>query len=414
MTHFGLITWGSEGDVQPFLALSEALASQGHAVTLMLATNADAHYDAPQGVHLKRVGTTMTQAQGADLITRAMRIKNPAQQARLVHDEALAPMADSLFEASTELVQTTDIIVRHHFLHMAQSAAMAANKPEASVFLTPDLLPTRTRPPTGMPSLGPFQMQAWRLMARVVGKVFLPSANQLRQKLNLPLAENLLTNVWGSQTANLIAVSETLSPRPQDWPEHHHQTGTWRAPIANHTTTLPPQLEDFIRAGDAPIFATFGSMMPTDATTHAQTVSLLQQAAKATAQRLIIQTPQPIEHNSDVFTIQSCPHAAVFKRCKMVIHHGGAGTTQTALNANTPSIIVPHLADQFFWASCIEKLGAGTSTTARAKLKASHLIKAIQRVLKTPTMTTNAQFIGTQLANERGIQRAIQSLEHIT
>ena len=95
MTHFGLITWGSEGDVQPFLALSEALASQGHAVTLMLATNADAHYDAPQGVNLKRVGTTMTQAQGADLITRAMRIKNPAQQARLVHDEALAPMADT-------------------------------------------------------------------------------------------------------------------------------------------------------------------------------------------------------------------------------------------------------------------------------------------------------------------------------
>ena len=40
----GLQTWGSEGDVQPFIALAAGLARAGHEVTLVVTDNAGRDY----------------------------------------------------------------------------------------------------------------------------------------------------------------------------------------------------------------------------------------------------------------------------------------------------------------------------------------------------------------------------------
>jgi UDP:flavonoid glycosyltransferase YjiC (YdhE family) len=50
-------------------------------------------------------------------------------------------------------------------------------------------------------------------------------------------------------------------------------------------------------------------------------------------------------------------HAALFFHCAAAVHHGGAGTTHTALTAGVPSIVVPHVADQFFWTDELQRIG---------------------------------------------------------
>jgi UDP:flavonoid glycosyltransferase YjiC (YdhE family) len=42
-----------------------------------------------------------------------------------------------------------------------------------------------------------------------------------------------------------------------------------------------------------------------------------------------------------------------------VVHHGGSGTTHSALQFERPQLILPHIADQFLWNKLIHKSGIG-------------------------------------------------------
>lgn len=95
----------------------------------------------------------------------------------------------------------------------------------------------------------------------------------------------------------------------------------------------------------------------------------------------------------------------------MVVHHGGAGTTQSTLLAGRPSIIVAHVSDQFFWGSELERLGVGGKTFHRKGLTSKQLSNGIIRVLGRPEMEQRAVSIGERMSNEDGVATAIQLIE---
>ena len=64
-----------------------------------------------------------------------------------------------------------------------------------------------------------------------------------------------------------------------------------------------------------------------------------------------------------------------------VVHHGGAGTTGAALRAGVPSVVIPFIADQFFWAHHLHKLGVAPPGIAHKNLTAVALGVAISAVL---------------------------------
>jgi UDP:flavonoid glycosyltransferase YjiC (YdhE family) len=45
--------------------------------------------------------------------------------------------------------------------------------------------------------------------------------------------------------------------------------------------------------------------------------------------------------------------------CAAVVHHGGSGTTMTALSAGVPQLVLPHGADQFVNADLVARHGVG-------------------------------------------------------
>ena len=61
------------------------------------------------------------------------------------------------------------------------------------------------------------------------------------------------------------------------------------------------------------------------------------------------------------FKIKNEPFHLLFPHLRAVIHHGGSGTTHSALLHGKPQAIIPHIADQFFWNRQIEKMGVGCS-----------------------------------------------------
>jgi sterol 3beta-glucosyltransferase/vancomycin aglycone glucosyltransferase len=122
--------------------------------------------------------------------------------------------------------------------------------------------------------------------------------------------------------------------------------------------------------------------MPRDRTKLDETVSRLRGAASRAKARAIIHVP-PGSHlatgrDGDVLMIGRVSHAALFPHCAAAVHHGGAGTTHTALAAGVPSIVVPHVADQFFWADELERIGVALKPVPRRSLSVDRLADRIR------------------------------------
>jgi len=104
-------------------------------------------------------------------------------------------------------------------------------------------------------------------------------------------------------------------------------------------------------------------------------------------------------------------HAAVFPKCAAVVHHGGAGTTHTALLSGVPSIIVPHVADQFFWADELARMGVSPAALPRRSLTADALALRVRTTLESGAMRRRAQDLSARIRAENGVEAAVTLIE---
>jgi UDP:flavonoid glycosyltransferase YjiC (YdhE family) len=63
------------------------------------------------------------------------------------------------------------------------------------------------------------------------------------------------------------------------------------------------------------------------------------------------------------------PLSAALPTCSVVIHHGGAGTTLSALAAGLPQVVVPQGADQFLNAASVSRRGCAVTADAPATIR---------------------------------------------
>jgi sterol 3beta-glucosyltransferase/vancomycin aglycone glucosyltransferase len=177
------------------------------------------------------------------------------------------------------------------------------------------------------------------------------------------------------------------------------------------TDELTEGLDDFLSAGSPPVYLTFGSMMLNDLDYIRETAAIWMNAVRQVGSRAIFQFPcdalSEFRTDDRFFTVQRSPYQKVFPRCSLVVHHGGSGTTQSALLAGAPSIIVAHLADQFFWGSELERLGVAGRTLKRKGLRANRLAAEISRTLGRRDMAARARALGERMAQEDGVATAI-------
>ena len=104
-------------------------------------------------------------------------------------------------------------------------------------------------------------------------------------------------------------------------------------------------------------------------------------------------------------------HEWLLPRCAAFVHHGGAGTVAAALRAGLPSVVVPHMIDQYTWARRLRELGAAAAPIPRRRLTAQRLQKALTEVLGDRAMRERARELGEQIGQEDGIARAIDAFE---
>lgn len=432
----GLQTWGSEGDLRPFYALANELASRGHEVRLVT-TNVEGRdlkaFAAPS-VAVTDVGTAWFLQRQVELQAGAkalMQLRNPLVQFERIVVETMDPVNEAMLRAGRELAAWADFVVVHVVAHAGVTAAQAERKPFGLLAFAP-MFPTRAYPPMTAPSLGPGNRLLWWLAARAMDRILAGRINQLRAHVALPPVHRPSTAVTAQAGLVLLAMSPALLPRPADWPGHFHVTGflelagpaqfaSASASLAkdeSHTsappTALPTMLEAFLQAGPPPALFTVGSMANIEPTRAVVLAHAAIAAARANGLRCVVQLPAGAHdavRSSDVCAFAHAPHAQLFPRCALLMHHGGAGTTHAAMRAGRPAIHLPHLADQYYWGKLAAARGVAAAPLPASEVTERRLTQRVASVVNHSAMAERARALAAVVAAEHGPQMACEAIE---
>jgi sterol 3beta-glucosyltransferase/vancomycin aglycone glucosyltransferase len=417
----GLQTWGSEGDVRPFLALAAGLAAAGHDVTLVVTDLNHADYSGyarTLGFSLRAVNDPLSPsgAQLDDVGRQLFASASPLRQLQTLMRALFEPTRPTLYEASRALCAGSDIVVGHLILDPLRAAAQRGGVPWVTLAPAPMGIPSAIERPFGTPDFGRWATPAlWRLARAVLNRSFLPGVNAFRARHGLAPDDDVLTQTWTSSRRNLLACSPVLLEPRVEWAEPHRVCGFLNLPDTSLLEAMAPGLEEFLSGGAPPVYFTFGSMMPANLDYIRDVAAIWSSAVARVGCRAIFQLPwhdpADVPTGAQVFLVQRAPHRRIFPRCALVVHHGGAGTSQAALLAGRPAIVVAHVIDQFYWAAQLSRLGAGGEPLRRKGLTAAALAAAIARLLRAPRAARVAHALGQLMAQEDGVQCAVRAIE---
>ena len=412
----GIQTWGSHGDIRPFIALAEGLQTAGHQVTLYMTSVVDVDYSTSipdSGVHIVQIASYILPS--ASQITKYYQFineKNPLKQAKLLFSEFFLPIENEMYEASVKLCQINDIVIGHTIHYTLQTAAEKTKTPYVSVMLA-HIFPTTNQPPVGFPRIGKWgNIFFWWLIRTILNKSLKPTIDMLRIKHGLEVAKDLLTDVWSSGKLTLIAVSPEICKQQDDWPKNIQVCGFLNMENTPNEGSISVQLEHFLDEADPPIYMNFGSMIPPILQIQKETIQLFGDASILSNCRAIIQMPLweegQVKSSKIIHYVTSSPHHLIFPRCKAVVHHGGAGTTQTTMLAGIPSIPIAHTKEQEFWGLELKRLDIAPNLLIRRKVTPRKLAERISTVVNSPTMQENAQKIAQLMKIENGVSKAVE------
>lgn len=415
--HITIITLGSQGDVQPYVALGLGLRSAGHTVrvathayfeTLVRSRGLDFFRIAgsPRDIVESEVGRSWLAAGGnAFLFARGLR-------------RVIEPLVERCGLDCWNACQGTEaIMVSRLGFWAGLPIAEKMQVPLFPAYLQP-FTPTRAFPaPYFLSNLrlgSRFNLFTYWVVEKFLWRAFRPWVNRFRQEvLGLaPLSFRVPRGKSFKQgSAVLYGYSPSVLPKPSDWSESIYVTGYW---FLNHSSDWQPpaDLADFVGSGPPPVYVGFGSMNSLD---RKWLTELVIQALRRVRQRGILLTgwgglARP--HSSDeVFTLESAPHDWLFPRMAAVVHHGGAGTTAAGLRAGIPSVITPFFADQPFWARQVYELGVGTRPIPRQRLSVERLADAIRVATADKQMRDRAAALGQRIRAEDGVSRGVEAFQ---
>lgn len=403
-----IITIGTRGDVQPFVALGVGLKQAGHTVTICTSIRFQS-FISEYGLNYAYMNDELLKLLDTEAGRAAIESKgNPF----FIWQQDMPIVGQMLDEAWTA-AQAAEILIYHPKALAGYHIAQKLQIPGFVSLLLPLYTPTSAFPSPIFATLkgGWYNQLTYQLLPLLTAP-YLHVINQWRQeRLGLKYyswTEKEILGSYGNSTPIFYAYSSHVIPRPNDWDSRTVVTGYWFLESSTNFVP-PPRLRDFLAAGNPPVCIDFGSM--TDQNSKALTQMMLT-ALKDTGQRGILITGWGGMSNADlpddVLQLEAVPHEWLFPQVAAVVHHGGAGTTAAALRAGVPHIIIPFLGDQPFWGQRVEALGVGTKPISKKSLTAEKLADAMRVAVNDQEMRQRALFLSEKIQAENGVRQAVE------
>ncbi|MBO0702675.1 MAG: glycosyltransferase family 1 protein, partial [Candidatus Dormibacteraeota bacterium] len=327
---------------------------------------------------------------------------SPQQRQQLIEGTLAAQ-----FATISEAAKGCDVVVGSGALQVAApSIAEKAGIRYVHVQYCPVTLPSSHHAPPALPGWARDDTasngELWAVDAQRWNDSWGAALNAHRASIGLAPVDDVRSHILTDRP--WLASDPTLSPWPEPEDTHVFQTGAWILPDER---SLPAKLEDFLDAGDPPVYFGLGSM----AAPAEGVGGVMLDVARSLGRRAVISRGWADlalpGGASDSILIGEVNHQALFQRVIAVVHHGGAGTASTAARAGVAQVVIPQRYDQPYWAQRVRDLGIGVAHTLGMPT-AESLATALGPALE-PAVTTRARSIAGAVRTD-GAEFAAQQL----
>ncbi|HEX6283769.1 MAG TPA: glycosyltransferase [Pyrinomonadaceae bacterium] len=411
-----LNTFGSFGDIHPYMAIATELQSRGHVPVI---ATSEVYREKIEGAGLQsfpvRPNLPQPGDQATDLIERIM---EPKTGPRFLMEQLIYPAVRDSYTDLIAAVAGADLLVTHPAAPAGPLVGRKTGMPWVSTVLAPFSFFSAHDPP-----VPPFWQ--WTKNLRVLGPRFMKFAldlakrghkaepvTALREELGL---DDFGVPIFEGQHSPLLvlALFSKLFAKPQpDWPPQTEITG-FCFYDGRHQTPMPAELERFLDSGPPPVVFTLGSSAVWIGRDFFHESI---EAAKRLGQRAVLligdERNRPSSLPDGMIAIDYAPYEALLPRAGVVVHHGGVGTTSQGLLAGVPTLIVPFAFDQSDNAEHARRLGT-SRTIYRNDYRAPKVVKALRELLEQPEYARNAVEVSKQLKQENGPARAADLIENV-
>lgn len=202
----------------------------------------------------------------------------------------------------------------------------------------------------------------------------------------------------------IYTISPSLYPRTDEWSENIKVLGYHEK---KKTASWHPDkdLLDFLEKhkNSRILLITFGSMTNPEPEAKTQIIVDILERNKIPA---IINTAsggliEPEKYDAELLHFVSrIPYDWIFPKMYGVIHHGGSGTTHLALKYGCATMIVPHIIDQFVWNSIVCDIGAGPKGIKIGKITTENLEPKILDLVHDRSFKIQSEQVASQIGKE--------------
>jgi UDP:flavonoid glycosyltransferase YjiC (YdhE family) len=200
----------------------------------------------------------------------------------------------------------------------------------------------------------------------------------------------------------IYTISPSLFKRPEYWNDNlqvlgYHErkkTNNWEASEA---------LNDFLKKHSKVILVTFGSMINTN---PKEKTSIILEVLAQNNIPAIINTAsgglvKPKNYDKERFHfVDRIPYDWIFPKLYAVIHHGGSGTTHTAIKYGCASLIIPHIIDQYVWNKMVARKGIGPLGIDVSRITVKNLEAKIIDLFTNKSYKVKAEKLGKEIQSE--------------
>jgi len=201
----------------------------------------------------------------------------------------------------------------------------------------------------------------------------------------------------------VYSISPTLFQRPDGWESNIQVLGHHERNMKSNWK--PDQsLMRFLDRYKKIVFLTFGSMVSPNPEKVTQIFLSVLDELKTPAIINIagggLVKLEKDKNNPLFYFTNQIPYNWILEKCYGIIHHGGSGTTHSGLKNGCVSMIVPHIFDQYGWNHLIFKNGLGPKGVAINKISTKKLKPLISDLMENKAYEKKAEELSMKIKKE--------------
>lgn len=416
-------TFGSFGDIHPYIAIALELKTRGHRPVIatsevyrekmdmagieLYAVRPDIpSFDQPDEVE-KLVEQVLSQKGGPDAVVNM-----------------IVPHIREIYADLDAATEGADLLLTHPLPFAGTLVAQKKGLPWISSVLAPTsflsvydpIVPPQWPGLYSLMRLSPLVGRAVLKLATVKLDSIMQPIYELRAELGLPRGGQPLLMGQHSPTKVLAMFSRLLAKPQPDWPPNTTITGfpfyDRRDYFGENETSS--EVTEFLRAGPPPIVFTLGSSAFWVARDfYRDSIA----AAQALGRRALLligharnmpSTPLP----KGIAVAEYAPFSEVLPGACAIVHQGGVGTTGQGMRSGKPVLIVPHAHDQFDNGARVARLGCGR-VLPRPRYHANTAIRELRLLLADPGYSEAAGRVAEEVRQEQGAKVAADEIEKV-